>query len=154
MLRLATGGDGLHRHASPGQLLALLVALANACGVDLEASDDLDWDFAGEIADNLPGPDDMADLVEVAEAFRDSAERFDPRILVGSLAMAEDRAGAVCAGDPRPALARVLSEGMPVTRARMLVGYLLSDDHLSLRRLLGYDVEFSPTSRRIREVSA
>ena len=154
LLRLATGGDGLHRHASPGQLLALLVALANACGVDLEASDDLDWDFAGEIADNLPGPDDMADLVEVAEAFRDSAERFDPRILVGSLAMAEDRAGAVCAGDPRPALARVLSEGMPVTRARMLVGYLLSDDHLSLRRLLGYDVEFSPTSRRIREVSA
>jgi DNA-binding transcriptional regulator PaaX len=49
----------------------------------------------------------------------------------------------VCAADPRPALARLQAAGeIDQSRGRMLIGYLLSDDHLTLRRNLGYQVDY------------
>jgi hypothetical protein len=152
LLRLSTGGDALHHHATPEQVHGILVALANAAGVDVEVPEDFDWDFAGTIADGLPSSDDLADLHDTAVAFRDSGERFDPWLLASALAMAEDRAGAICAGDPRPALARVFEESADPARGRMLAGYLISDDHLNLRGELGYHLDAdAPASPQPRE---
>ena len=97
------------------------------------------------ILDGLPSRDALEELRDVAVAFANASERFDVRPLRQSLIMAEDRAGAACAGDPRPGLARVFAEGVPLARGRTLAGYLLSDDHLNLRRTLGYVVEMPPT---------
>jgi hypothetical protein len=61
-----------------------------------------------------------------------------------AMAMAQDRAGVVASADPRPALQRLLEQGdrklLIQERATALLGYLLSDDHLGLRRSLGYQV--------------
>jgi len=66
-----------------------------------------------------------------------------------TLAMAEDRAGVIAAADPRPSIEQLAAEGQ-ITGARgpTLVGYLLSDDHLSLRHSLGYTVEINVPGRR------
>jgi hypothetical protein len=144
LLRLSTGGDALHRHASSDQLHAVLIALAQAADVEILVGEDFDWDFAGSVTEGLPGAEDLSDLHDVAVTFRDTVERFDPALLLTALGMAEDRAGAVCAGDPRPSLQRVFADGVDAARGRMLAGYLLSDDHLGLRIALGYHVEQMP----------
>jgi hypothetical protein len=156
LLRLSTGGDGLHRFATPAQLVALLQALTQAVGVEVEldASVRPDPAFAATILGGLPARDALDELHEVAVAFRNAAEGFDVKSLLTSLMMAEDRAGAACAGDPRPALERVFADGMPQSRARMLVGYLMSDDHLNLRRTLGYHVDMIGTPRVPAEARA
>jgi tetratricopeptide (TPR) repeat protein len=154
LLRLATGGDAIHRHASPEQLYAILVALAAATGVDIETTEEFDEDFAADVANALPGADELGELHDTAVAFRDTGERFEPGLLVSTLHMAEDRAGAVCSGDPRPALSRVFSEGIDPMRGRMLTGYLLSDDHLSLRVDLGYHFDPELASAQPREARA
>jgi tetratricopeptide (TPR) repeat protein len=148
LLRLSTGGDALHHHTEAERVLALLIAIANAVGVDVEAPEELDWDYASMIADALPPAAELADLRESAAAFASTASGLDPRTLVQSMRMAEDRAGAVCAADPRAALARLKAAGeLEDHRGRTLIGYLLSDDHLTLRRSLGYQAEFHATRR-------
>ena len=144
LLRLSTGGDGLQRHAKPAELVALLHALCKAVDVEVDVGP-YSEEFEQMILDGLPSRDALEELHDVAVAFRNASERFDVRPLRQSLTMAEDRAGAACAGDPRPGLARVFAEGVPLARGRMLAGYLLSDDHLNLRRTLGYIVELPPT---------
>jgi tetratricopeptide (TPR) repeat protein len=155
LLRLSTGGDGLHRHATAAQLVGLLYALTRAVDieVDLDRSVPPDMAFAEAVLGGLPSRDALDELHDVAVAFRNAAERFDVKSLLTSLMMAEDRAGAACAGDPRPALDRVVAEGMH-SRARMLVGYLMSDDHLNLRRTLGYHVELIGAPRSAAEARA
>lgn len=153
LLRLVTGGDALHRFATPEQILALLVALATAAGVDVDVEQDFDWQFAAAVREWLPSSDALTDLGEAALAFRDTLEGLSAESLRQSLAMAEDRAGAVCAADPKAALARVFAGGVGPVRARMLVGYLLSDDHLTLRRTLGYVLEVTARNRHV-EVTA
>jgi tetratricopeptide (TPR) repeat protein len=148
LLRLATGGDALHHHTDPGHIVALLVALVNAVGVEVDAPDHLDWDYAGEVTEKLPSAHELEDLRDSAATFAATVGGLDPQTLVQSLRMAEDRAGAVCAADPRAALARLQSMGeLEAHRGRMLIGYLLSDDHLTLRRSLGYQAEFHGTRR-------
>jgi len=140
LFRLATGGDAIHHHARPDQLMALLVALANAAGVEIDVEEDFDWQFATAIKAGLP-QDALAELADIATAFRDSIDGLTAPTVLSSLAMAEDRAGAVCAADPAPALERVFAQETPPARSRMLIGYILSDDHLTLRRALGYVIE-------------
>jgi tetratricopeptide (TPR) repeat protein len=154
LLRLSTGGDALHHHTDPGRIVALLVAIANGVGVDVDAPDHLDWDYASTVADALPPANELAELRDSAAAFAATTARFDPLTLLQSLQMAEDRAGAACAADPRPALARIQAAGeIESHRGRMLIGYLLSDDHLTLRRNLGYETEFH-AARRTNEQEA
>ena len=83
--------------------------------------------------------------VSAARAFAQSTDTFDSMRMREAMAMAQDRAGVVASADPRPALQRLLDEGrdrkvLIEERATALLGYLLSDDHLGLRRSLGYQV--------------
>ncbi|MBK8236500.1 MAG: hypothetical protein IPK74_13170 [Deltaproteobacteria bacterium] len=154
LLRLSTGGDGLHRHTEPTRILALCVALCQACGVTLDVTHPYDRAFAQQVAEQLPTRDAMTHLQETALAFRDASEGLDPLVLRATLAMAEDRAGVLASADPRPALEHLRRTGELVqTRGAMLVGYLLSDDHIGLRRTLGYVLELNVPRRRAQEVS-
>lgn len=155
LMRLATGGDYLNEPRSEAQLLGVLAGLCRALG--LELPDDafsttrgpdpvIDRSLADWVAKNLPDANSRADLAQAARTFAQSTDTFDPQRLRDALAMAQDRAGVVAAADPRPALARVLeSEGLISERATALLGYLLSDDHLGLRRSLGYQVALQHT---------
>ena len=151
LLRLSTGGDRLHVGASPAQLLAILVALCNGVGVEFEIEQDFDWKFAAAVGDTLPPADALGDLHDAALAFRNTLSGFDPKTFKQTLLMAEDRAGAVCAADPRSSLYRIAGTGPEsLVRLRVLTGYLLSDDHLTLRRTLGYHAEIR--TRRSQEM--
>jgi hypothetical protein len=155
LLRMSTGGDAIHRHTGPARLLALCVALCQSCGVTLDTTHGYDRAFANEIASHLPGRDAMQHLTPTALAFRDASEGLDPVVLHGTLLMAEDRAGAIASGDPRPALELLRRiDALPTPRGALFVSYLLSDDHLNLRRDLGYVVEVNVPRRRSQEVSA
>jgi hypothetical protein len=69
--------------------------------------------------------------------------------------MAEDRAGVLASGDPRAALEFLRRiDALGTARGAMLIGYMLSDDHLGLRRQLGYLLEMNVPRRRSQEVSA
>ncbi|MFO0633802.1 MAG: hypothetical protein U0168_13215 [Nannocystaceae bacterium] len=154
LLRLSTGGDGLHRHTEPTRLLGLCVALCQACGVTLDVNHPYDRRFAQEVADALPGREAMQHLHDTALAFRDTSEGLDPTVLRATLAMAEDRAGVLASADPRPALEYLRRvDELVHPRGAMLVGYLLSDDHIGLRRTLGYVLELNVPRRRAQEAS-
>lgn len=151
LLRLATGGDRLHHHADASVLTTLLVGLCQGCGVEIEdlgGTAKVDTELLERIHAGLPARDVLADLRDSAVAFAESAARHDADALLGSLAIAEDRAGAACSADPRPAIARVLAPGVDPLRRSGFVGYLLSDDHINLRRVLGYHIETGSSGSR------
>jgi len=155
LMRLATGGDGVHHNAEPTRLLALCVALCQSCGVTLDVVHPYDRKFANDVAAGLPGRDTMQHIAPTALVFRDASESLDPNVLQATLAMAEDRAGILASGDPRAALEHLRRIGeLGKARGAMLVGYMLSDDHLGLRRQLGYVLEMNVPRRRSQEVSA
>jgi len=141
LLRLSTGGEPLRRWTDPSRLLTLLVALARAAGTPLEDLGAIDASSLAAALDSLSMPESAGELAELATRFAASLDGLRNDEIMASLVMAEDRAGVVCSADPSPALARVLVEGTPEIRARTLVTYLLSDDHLALRRSLGYHAE-------------
>jgi hypothetical protein len=67
--------------------------------------------------------------------------------------MAEDRAGTVCAADPRPTVRLIAQAGeLASQRATTLFGYLVSDDHLGLRRTIGYGAAIELDAADIEEV--
>ncbi|MFV8756381.1 hypothetical protein ACNOYE_38020 [Nannocystaceae bacterium ST9] len=150
LMRLATGGDYLNDPSAEPQLLGLLLGLCRAVGLELPQdafstvrgdSPVVDRSLADWVVKSLPDAAGRAELTQAARTFAQATETFDPQRLRDALAMAQDRAGVVAAADPRPALGRVLeSEGLTGERATALLGYLLSDDHLGLRRSLGYQV--------------
>lgn len=158
MLRLATGGDFLHAENAGPRLLGLLMGMVRS--LDIELSDDafaqgqgetppIDRTLADWVVKSLPDAASRVDLVQAARNFASATDTFDPERLRDALLMAEDRAGVVAAADPRPGLERLLASGptpgpdgarqvLIEERATALLGYLLSDDHLGLRRALGY----------------
>ncbi len=144
LFRLATGGDAVHQHATDGQLITLVLSLCHATGQDVDHllaidrfSQGFDPALAGVLAASLPSEDALEDLADFARAFASNGDRFFPSRLRAGFTAGQDRAGAVSAGDPRPALATALAQG-PLVRVRALISYLISDDHLTLRRALGY----------------
>lgn len=144
VFRLATGGDAVHLHTTDKQLVTLVLALCHATGQNVDHllaidrfKDAFDPALAGVLTANLPGEAALEDLVDFARAFSSNGDRFYPSRLRAGFTAGQDRAGAACAGDPRPALAIGLAEG-PLVRVRALISYLVSDDHLNLRRALGY----------------
>jgi tetratricopeptide (TPR) repeat protein len=155
LMRLATGGDYLNDPAAEPALLGLLLGLCRALGIELSAdafsstrgdAPIVDRTLADWVVKSLPDAAVRAELAQAARTFSHSTDTFDPQRLRDALAMAQDRAGVVAAADPRPALVRVLEvEGLTGERATALLGYLLSDDHLGLRRSLGYQVALQHT---------
>lgn len=150
LFRLATGGDAVHHETTDRQLLTLVLTLCRATGQDVDHllaqdrfHDAFDPELAGALAAGLPEEDALEDLVDFARAFANNGDRFMASRLRAGFTAGQDRAGAICAGDPRPALKTAMAEG-PLIRARALISYLVSDDHLSLRRALGYHLGTAP----------
>ncbi len=153
IVRLATGGDHLYSDDAEPRLLGLLMGLCRALGIELpeEAfwsrrsdASAIDRSLADWVVKSLPDVSTRVDLLQAARSFASSADTFDPGRMREAMAMAQDRAGVVASADPRPALQRLLEQGdrklLIQERATALLGYLLSDDHLGLRRSLGYQV--------------
>ncbi|MEM9459442.1 MAG: hypothetical protein AAGF11_35010 [Myxococcota bacterium] len=154
LLRLSTGGDALHRELTAGQVSSLLLAMCAGAGVQMNAPPNHDVHYREKVRRSL----DIAsptELMELAVGFADTADTFDPEQLLETLRVAEDRAGAVCAADPRPRLRDLAAQGQLLgPRGTNVVGYLLSDDHLTLRHSLGYLTEVAAPIRREEETSA
>ncbi len=158
VIRLATGGDYLHEgeRADP-RLLGLLMGLCRALDIELPeeafASAEhptIDRGLADWVVKSLPDAATRIDLAQAGRNFALVIDTFGPQRLRESMAMAQDRAGVVAAADPRPALERTIAGGLDQLtsdRATALLGYLLSDDHLGLRRSLGYQVALHQPSR-------
>ena len=80
------------------------------------------------------------DFGEAAELFARDAASFDPARFQDTLRALEDRAGVLCSGDPRASLIRFAeTRELPSKRAARLISFIVSDEHLWLRRSLGYD---------------
>ncbi len=154
LLRLSTGGDALHHQLHPEQLTGLLLALCAAAGVELDSPPAHDTQYFQKVRQQLANAS-LAELVELAVTFADGIDGFDPHQLLSTLRVAEDRAGTVCAADPRPRLQELSAQGLlGGPRGANVVGYLLSDDHLTLRHNLGYLTEIATPIRRDEETSA
>lgn len=152
LMRLATGGDFMYAKANEPQLTGLLVGLVQSAGVPLPGLPDHDPKFAAAVKANLPDGEDLG-MAEAARGFLEGLDHFDAGTLRESLAMAEDRAGVVAAADPRPALANLATlQELTTTRGTSLIGYLVSDDHLSLRRSLGYHVDVELDISDVEEI--
>lgn len=155
LLRLATGGDYLHRNASDAQLLGVLVGLARAAEVELEVQGEVDERVAQAVASAVPRTDVLAELREAARNLDAVPGGIDADRVRETLHMAEDRAGVVCAADPRPALAELSEAGaLETSRGTALLGFLPSDDHLALRRVFGYRPAFEIDAADVEEVPA
>lgn len=156
LMRLAMGGDFLFRRQgavsiSDGRLLAILVALAEAGGASLDVEDH-DAGYAKRVSEILPP--DASGLEEAAHALAASVESLNIEIVRRSMATAQDRAGVACSADPRPVLRDMLADKtLGTRRGTALLGYMLSDDHLSLRRTLGYHAGVELDISDIEEVS-
>ena len=152
LMRMATGGDYLNSEDAEPRLLGLLMGLCRA--LDIELPEEafapirgdvpvIDRNLANWVVKSLPEAQARVDLMSAARSFAQSTDTFDPGRMREAMAMAQDRAGVVASADPRPALERLHAGGrasLVGERATALIGYLLSDDHLGLRRSLGYQV--------------
>jgi hypothetical protein len=154
LLRVSTGGDAVHHELTLPQLSALLLALCAAAGVEPRSPPAHDAAYLEEVR-RLLAASSLAELGELAAAFAHGIEAFDPQQLLDTLRVAEDRAGAVCAADPRQRLRELAERGLlDSARGTSVVGYLLSDDHLTLRHNLGYLTEVAAPIRREEELPA
>ncbi len=153
LLRLITGGDFLHRNATDPQLLGLLVGIAQGAGAKLIVPPGVDQRVAAAVADSLPDPESLPEIVDLGAHLAETLETLDASTVREALGMAEDRTAVVCAADPRPALAYLRkADALTSLRGTILIGYLLSDDHLSLRRSLGYHAEIELSEADMEEM--
>ncbi len=142
LFRLATGGDHLQRGMDEAQLMGVLKGLASCAGVELDDIHPTDQDVADTIIEALAGAAIPIDFGDDAEQLGRTIEQFSVTHLRALLERAEDRAGTIACGDPRISL-RIAAAGSDLAspRATSLVAYLVSEEHLNLRRQLGYFVE-------------
>ncbi len=153
LFRLAFGGDFVCNQLDDGQLLGLLSAACQAAGLEPLRHAGVDQDYAQRV---LPLLRNDAGLVGPATAFHASLETFDVPTLRMSMQYAEDRAAVLCAADPRATLQMLVREddGLCSDRATSLLGFLVSDAHLTVRRAVGYPSEIELLSEDIEEESA
>lgn len=155
LLRLATGGDHLHREMSDEQIVGVLQGMAATGGSELETILRVDQDVADAILEALSGAALPVDFGEDAEALARHIQRFSVRQLREVLRAAEDRAGTIACGDPRVALTdESRFPALSTRRAAALVAYLVSEEHLALRRVLGYHVELELDDADMEEVAS
>jgi len=145
LFRLATGGEYLHRDATDAVLQGLLLGMCRGGGRSIGARMPGDGRVATAVEQALSKVRDSGDFADAARGMAETLPGLDISLLRASFRMAEDRAGAVCSADPHPALEEIArDEGFTSTRSTMLVSYLVSDEHLALRRTLGYHLESAP----------
>lgn len=155
LFRLATGGDYLHRAMTDEQIVGVLYGLAATGGSELDDLLPHDQSVADAILEALSGAALPVDFGEDAEALARALARFSIRQLREVLRAAEDRAGTIASGDPRVALGdRARFPTLSTRRAGTLVAYLVSEEHLALRRVLGYHVELELDVDDVEEVPA
>lgn len=155
LLRLSTGGDHLHQHMDDAGLMGVLHGLASCAGVELDPVHERDDAVSDAIIETLAGAGIPVDFGEDAEILGRNLMHWSPSDLRAALQRAEDRAAVIACGDPRIVFADerrfpVLSE----PRAAALAGYLVSEEHLSLRRALGYHVELELELDDVEELPA
>jgi len=155
LLRLATGGDHLHRTMNNEQIMGVLHGLASCAGVELDEIVPIDHEVSDAIIEALAGAAVPVDFGEDAESLSRTLESFSIQLLRGLLRTAEDRAGVIACGDPRVALLdRSRFPTLSTRRAAGLVAYLVSEEHLALRRALGYHVELELDLTDVEELPA
>lgn len=155
LLRLTTGGDHLHRVMTNEQIMGLLHGLASCAGVELDPIIPLDREVSDAIIEALAGAAIPVDFGEDIETLSRTLQTFSVQLLRGLLRTAEDRAGVIACGDPRVALKdRTRFPTLSTRRAAGLVAYLVSEEHLALRRALGYHVELELDLTDVEELPA
>ena len=153
LLRLATGGDHLHRTMNNEQIMGLLHGLASCAGVELDPILPIDQETSDAIIEALAGG--TVDFGEDGETLSRTLPSFSMQLLRDLLRTAEDRAGVIACGDPRVALLdRSRFPTLSTRRAAGLVAYLVSEEHLVLRRALGYHVELELDLTDVEELPA
>jgi tetratricopeptide (TPR) repeat protein len=155
LLRLATGGDHLHRVMSNEQIMGVLHGLASCAGVELDKIIPIDDATSDTIIEALAGAGAHVDFGEDVETLSRTLPTFSILLLRDLLRTAEDRAGVIACGDPRVALLdRSRFPTLSTRRAAGLVAYLVSEEHLALRRALGYHVELELDLTDVEELPA
>ena len=154
LLRLNTGGDHLHRVMTDDQLMGVIHGLASCAGVTLDDIHPYDQNIADTILEALSGAAIPVDFGEDAENLDRTLGNFSLQQLREVLRCAEDRAGTIACGDPRVALHDPSRfPNLSTRRAAGLVAYLVSEEHLALRRLLGYHVELELELTDVEELA-
>lgn len=142
LLRVALGGDHVVQRMPPAHLVGLLAGLAESVGVRVDFRQDLDEEIRDRVIDILSTGAASLDYGDHVERLARAVDTFDPTQLRAAFVIAEDRSAVLCAGDPRGTIRDLRRTGaLTSARGQALLSYLLSDDHLSLRRALGYSIE-------------
>ncbi|MCA9657096.1 MAG: hypothetical protein KC486_02020, partial [Myxococcales bacterium] len=153
LLRLSLGGDYVFERLQTPQLLGLLCGLSESVGISLEFQQQVDQQIADAVIEILSTGAASLDFGEYAERLSRSADTFDPTQLRAAFVIAEDRAAVLCAGDPRISIRELRRKGsLTSARGQALLTYLISDDHLSLRRSLGYSIELELDISDVEEI--
>jgi tetratricopeptide (TPR) repeat protein len=153
LFRLALGGDHLVQRATTPALVGVLAGLAESVGVTVEFRQDYDQETRDRVLDLLASGAGALDFGEHAERLAATVETFDPAQLRAAFVLAEDRAAVLCAADPRITIRDLRRTGaLTAARGQALIAYLLSDDHLSLRRALGYSIELELDMDDVEEI--
>ena len=135
------------------QIMGLLHGLASCAGVELDPILPIDQETSDAIIEALAGG--TVDFGEDGETLSRTLPSFSMQLLRDLLRTAEDRAGVIACGDPRVALLdRSRFPTLSTRRAAGLVAYLVSEEHLVLRRALGYHVELELDLTDVEELPA
>ena len=136
------------------QLMGVIHGLASCAGVTLDDIHPYDQSIADTILEALSGAAIPVDFGEDAENLDRTLPNFSLQQLRELLRCAEDRAGTIACGDPRIALHDPTRfHSLSTRRAAGLVAYLVSEEHLALRRLLGYHVELELELTDVEELA-
>ncbi len=140
LVRLQCGGDHLAR-LSDAQLLGVVAGIVGSLGLEVGDTHRVDSRMAEQMLTMLSESAIAVDLGEDIEPIEAALPTLDPAALRLSLEALEDRIGVLCSGDPRITLAGLKQSGhLTSTRAQLLLRYLVGDEHLSVRRSLGYHI--------------
>src|SRR5690606_18601079 len=153
LFRLSTGGDHLHFSMEERGIMSVLHGLSSCAGVELDDIHGRDETISDAIVESLAGAGVAVDFGDDAEILARNLNALSLPVLKDILRQGEDRAGAIACGDPRVLLRRLaaraaasdsstrLTTALSEPRAAALVAYLVSEEHLALRRALGYHAE-------------
>ncbi|MDC0722834.1 tetratricopeptide repeat protein [Nannocystis bainbridge] len=163
LFRLSTGGDHLHHVMDDIGIMAVLHGLASCAGVELDDIHPRDESVSDAIIEGLAGAGVAVDFGDDAEILARNLQQFSHPVLRDTLRQGEDRAGAIACGDPRVPLRRLTTRPpgdaapaptLAASRPAALVAYLVSEEHLALRRALGYNVELELELSDVEELPA
>lgn len=164
LFRLSTGGDHLHHAMEDEGVMAVMHGLASCAGVELDDIHPRDESVSDAIIEGLAGAGVAVDFGDDAEVLARNLQQFSMHVLRDTLRQGEDRAGAIACGDPRVPLRRLAARpagtdaaqapSLALPRAAALVAYLVSEEHLALRRALGYNVELELELSDVEELPA